>query len=158
MTNGTPKKTGKKATMTKSEEKYGSLTKSLEKFIVMNPGEREKAYGKNKAKLYERVVKNVEESFYDAVLAYNRLPPEYSRKIDLNMGFNMIQTEIIKQKSPKDKANFAITQAREALSVISNDLAYPDNLTKIFNPIFNTVQNWLVVLDDLEPELMKIKR
>lgn len=72
--------------MTKNEENYGSLSPSLRKFLSLNEKKRDEAYGKNKAKYYQRTVNTVQESFRDAVIAYNRLPPEYSRKIDLNVG------------------------------------------------------------------------
>jgi len=144
--------------MAKTIEKYGSLTKSLENFLLLSSDKkREKVYGKNKAKLYERIVKNVQESFVDAVLAYNLLPPEYSRKINLNLGFNMVQEEIIKQKSPKDKANFAISQARQALQVINLDLTYPEYFTNVFDKDFEKIQKWLVVLDHIDPELKEKK-
>jgi len=143
--------------MTKYEEHYGSLSPALETFLEMTEKKRNEVYGKNKAKNYQRVVLNVQESFSHAVFAYGRLPPEYSKKIDLNMGFYMIQKEIIKQKSPKDRANFAISQARQALRVITVELGYPDYFIKLFYPDFEKVQNWLVVLDKLEPEL-KIKK
>lgn len=145
--------------MTKTIEKYGSLTKSLENFLELpNDKEREKMYGKNKAKLYERIVKNVQESFVHAVLAYHRLPPEYSRKINLNLGFNMVQKEIIKQKSQKDKANFAISQARQALHVINHELTYPDYFTNVFSKDFDKVQDWLAVLDNIDPKLKEKKK
>lgn len=145
--------------MTKTIEKYGSLSKSLKNFLELpNDEAREKVYGKNKAKLYERIVKNVQESFVDAVLAYNRLPPEHSRKIDLNQGFNMVQEEIMKQKSQKDKANFAISQARQALRVINHELTYPAYFTKVFGKDFDKVQDWLVVLDNIDLKLKEKKK
>ena len=144
--------------MTKTIEKYGSLSKSLKNFLLLpNDEAREKVYGKNKAKLYERIVKNVQESFVDAVLAYHRLPPEHSRKINLNLGFNMVQEEIMKQKSQKDKANFAISQAREALGVINYELTYPEYFTNVFGKDFEKIQKWLVVLDNIDPELKEKK-
>ena len=144
--------------MTKTIEKYGCLSKSLKNFLLLSNDKREKVYGKNKAKLYERIVKNVQESFVDAVLAYNRLPPEHSRKINLNLGFNMVQEVIIKQKSQKDKANFAISQARQALRVINYELTYPEYFTKVFGKDFDKVQDWLVVLDNIDPELKEKKK
>jgi len=143
--------------MTKTEAKYGSLSKTLDKFLDMNAEEREKNYGKNKAKLYERVVKNVQESFNDAVFAYNRLPSQYTQKIDLNMGFNMIQQEIFKQKSPKDRASFAISQARNALMIIETQLSYGEHLVQLFGDDFARVQKWLSLLDSHEPVLKEHK-
>ena len=143
--------------MTDSDIKYGCLSKSLENFLLMNKEKRDKIYGKGKAKYYQRIVRNVEESFRDAVIAYNYLPPEYSRKINLNTGFGMIQDEIIKQKSNKDKANFAIMQARKALGVINNELQYDESFTIMFENDFIKVQNWLTFLDKIDPDF-KMKK
>lgn len=155
MTSNLPKKTIKKTTMTKNEVKYGCLSKALENFLLLSPNEREKKYGKGKAKYYQRIVNEVQESFRDIVLAYARLPPEYSKKINLRLGLDLIRKEVMKQRSAKDKANFSISQASQALNFVLTGLAYPDQITRLFSNDFDKVQNWLVVLEDLEPELKK---
>ena len=158
MTNQMPKKTAKKVTMTENEVKYGCLSKSLENFLLMYEKERDEKYGKGKAKYYQRIVLEVQDSFRDIVLAYARLPPEYSRKINLRLGLDLIRKEITRQQLAKDKANFSISQASQSLGFVLNELAYPDNITKLFREDFDKVQKWLVVLEQLDPKLQKLKR
>lgn len=158
MTKPIPKKTAKKATMTENEIKYGCLSKSLENFLLLSEKERDQKYGKKKYKYYQRIVNEVQDSFRDIVLSYARLPPEYSKKIDLRLGLSLIRTEIMKQQSAKDRANFSISQASQALSFVLNDLAYPDQVTKLIRDEFDKVQNWLVVLNQFDPELKKEKQ
>lgn len=155
MTKSLPKKRGKKQRMTENEIKYGCLSKSLVDFLKMNEKDREKKYGKGKAKYYQRIVKEVQESFSDISLAYGSLPPEYSRKIDLRLGLDLIRDEIMKQQSAKDKASFSISQASEGLNFVLTGLTYPDQVTKLFYDEFQKVQDWLVILEHFEPELKK---
>ena len=153
MTKTTHRKMGKKPYMTKNDIKYGCLSKSLEDFLMLYPADREKKYGKGKAKYYQRIVLEINDSFRDVVLAYHRLPPEYSKKIDLRLGLDLIRREIMRQKSAKDKANFSISQASQALGFVLNELVFPDQMTKLFRNDFDKVQDWLVILEHFNPDI-----
>jgi len=142
--------------MTEKDIKYGCLSKSLESFLELSPNDREKKYGKGKAKYYQRIVKEVNDSFRDVVLAYHRLPPDYSKNINLRLGLDLIRKEIMRQKSAKDKANFSISQASQALGFVLNELAYPNQMTKLFRKDFDKVQDWLVILEHFPVELKKM--
>jgi len=156
MTKSMPKRRDKNQHMTEKDIKYGCLSKSLEDFLLLNPGDREKKYGKGKAKYYQRIIQEVDDSFRDVVLAYHRLPPEYSNKINLRLGLDLIRKEIMRQKSAKDQANFSISQASQSLGFVLNELAYPDVMTKLFRSDFNKVQDWLVILEHFPVELKKM--
>ena len=142
--------------MTEKDIKYGCLSKSLESFLELSPNDREKKYGKGKTKYYQRIVLEVNDSFRDVVLAYHRLPSEYSNKIDLRLGLDLIRKEIMRQKSAKDQANFSISQASQALGFVLNELAYPDQMTKLYRNDFGKVQDWLVILEHFPVELKKM--
>lgn len=155
MTKSVPKKRVKKGQMTKNELKYGSLPKSLKKFLLMRKKEREETYGKGKAKYYQRTIEYIQESLYSITLAYGRLPSEYSRKIDLRLGLNLLRDEIMKKVEPKDKANYSISQASQGLNFVLTSLVYSDKLSRLFSDDFEKVQRWLTVLDQLEPQQKK---
>ena len=142
--------------MTESNIKYGCLSKSLEDFLELGKDDREEKYGKGKAKYYQRIVLEVNDSFRDVVLAYHRLPPEYSNKINLRLGLDLIRKEIMRQKSAKDQVNFSVSQASQALGFVLNELAWPDAMSKLFRRDFTKVQDWLVILENFPVELKKM--
>ena len=67
----------------KKPERYGCLSESLEAFLYMKEDKRTKKYGYGVNKYYQRIVKNVNDSFVDVRIAYNNLPEEQKNKIDL---------------------------------------------------------------------------
>ena len=139
--------------MTENDIKYGCLSKSLVNFLEMHEDDRKKKYRKGEAKYYQRIVKSVEGSFRDIILAYSRLPSNYSRKINLQTNFNVIRDEIMLQQSAKDRASFSIGQAKQGLEYILTRLNYSEKMTNLFRDDFEKVHSWLVFLNSLEPEL-----
>ena len=67
----------------KKPERYGCLSESLEAFLYLKEDERTKKHGYGVNKYYQRIVKNVNDSFVDVRIAYLHLPNEQKNKIDL---------------------------------------------------------------------------
>lgn len=68
--------------MTEKSVKYGCLSKSLDKFLRMKESKRKEKYGKNTAKYFERIVKEINGSFNDHTTVVTCLPEEYRKQID----------------------------------------------------------------------------
>ena len=135
--------------MTEKHERFGCLSKSLEAFLYMKPEKRRKKYGHDINKRYERVVKNVNNSISDIMLAYRQLPDEQKKKIDLfthieNL-INFTHTEEF-DKSP-DKL---ISQTRTGLYAILRGRIHNDQ--KVSNLAIPDFQRAIFWLDYLAPK------
>ena len=137
--------------MTEKRERFGCLSKSLEAFLYMKPEKRRKKYGHDINKRYERVVKNVNNSISDIMLAYRNLPDEQKNKINLFTHIeNLIDfthTEEF-EKSP-DKL---ISQTRTGLyALLRGRIANDQKINKLATPDFERAVYWLEYLAPKNP-------
>ena len=159
MTQSTPNT--KKPSKSQKKRRLGCFSNSEYDFLILNSTQKEEKYGKGKAKYYQRILESVQESFVDIATAYNYLPKQYSKKIDLSMGLDLIRESILKSSKennvPEIVAELVLSDAISNLHTINTNLGYPDELTKLFSNSLDNAINWLVYLKKQQPFMKKSK-
>jgi len=135
----------------KRPERYGCLSKSLEDFLYQNEDERFEKHDYDVNKYYQRIVKNVNNSISDIMLAYTKLPEEQKNKIDLfshiESLINFAQTEEF-DKTP-DKI---ISQTKVALyAFLQGQIDIDPDLNKLARSDFEKTIHWLNYLSPKNP-------
>ena len=135
--------------MTVKREKFGCLSKSLEDFLRMEPDDRFDKYGYDENKYYQRIVNNVNFSFGDVVLAFDKLPKEQKDKIDLYGHIEQL-IQHIKNKEADQTPDQLISTTKAGLSAILLAHIEYDNDLRIFaKPDFEKV---IALLNHLGPK------
>jgi len=120
----------------KKEERYGCLTKSLEDFLYLSEEQRFEKYKYDVNKYYQRVVKNVNASITDIMIAYTNLPKEQQKKIPLISHVDTLVGYLAKQRlegTPKK----IITSTKKQLIAIIESLFFR-KIKKIFQTFCQT--------------------
>jgi len=128
--------------MTEKRENYGCLSKSLVKFLYMEEEKRREKFGNDVNKYYERVVKNVNSTISDIMLAYNHLPQEQREKIDLLTHVDTL-LDYVEEKEIKLKPKKIISNVKSGLKAILRGHVRDTNITKLAEPDFEKVYSWL---------------
>ncbi len=128
--------------MTEKMENYGCLSKSLVKFLYMEEEKRREKFGNDVNKYYERVVKNVNSTISDIMLAYNHLPQEQREKIDLLTHVDTL-LDYVEEKEIKLKPKKIISNVKSGLKAILRGHVRDTNITKLAEPDFEKVYSWL---------------
>lgn len=131
--------------MTEKEEKYGCLSKSLKSFLDMKEEKRRKKYGNDVNKYYERVVKNVNATVSDIMLAYNKLPQEQKDKINLLVHVQSL-LDFVDEKQIKSEPIKFITTVKQGLYAIIRSHIHESGIAELAEPDFNKVSSWLEYL------------
>ena len=131
--------------MTVKKEKYGCLSKSLESFLDMKEEKRRKKYGNEVNKYYERVVKNVNATVSDIMLAYNQLPQEQKDKINLLVHVQSL-LDFVDEKQIKSEPIKFITTVKQGLNAIIRGHIRDSSIAELAEPDFNKVSSWLEYL------------
>ena len=128
--------------MTEKREKYGCWSQSLEKFLYMEEEERREKYGNDVNKYYERVVKNVNSTISDIMLAYHHLPQEQKEKINLLTHVESL-LDFVEEEEIKLKPKKIISHVKSELKAIIRGYVRDTNITKLAEPDFEKVYSWL---------------
>lgn len=132
----------------KKPETFGLLTKSLINFLYMQEEKRRKKYGNDVNKYYERIVKNVNHAIGDVIFAYENLPEEQRKKVDLITNSNIL-LDYMNDKKIEGRPDQIIQSAKSQLySIIKSRIRYKP-IQKLAEPDFAKVLLWL---DGLTPE------
>lgn len=128
--------------MTEKMENYGCLSKSLVKFLYMQEEKRREKFGNDVNKYYERVVKNVNSTISDIMLAYVHLPQEQREKINL---LTHVETllDFVEEEEIKLKPKKIISHVKSELKAIIRGYVRDTNITKLAEPDFEKVYSWL---------------
>jgi len=138
--------------MTEKKENYGSLSKSLRDFLLMeNEEERKKKYGNGVHKMYERVVKNIDKSFQDNQIALIHLPEQYRNKLDLVYNYESMLREIKKQKIAMNLPDKAIGSILTELELFKDRKKLDPRLRQLLKKDFDKVIEWLRYLEPKGP-------
>jgi len=137
--------------MTEKQERFGCLSKSLEEFLYMKEDERRKKYGYDINKRYERVVKNVNDSFSDIMLAYEHLPDEQKNKIDLFTHIDSL-LDFVQSKNLAKTPDKLISQTRTGLyALLRGRIDNDPKLSKLARRHFERAIDWLDYLGPTNP-------
>ena len=128
--------------MTKSEVKFGCLSKTLTDFLYMTDEKRKKKYGNNQAKYYERIVKSVIKSFQDHRIAFHKLPQRYIDKIDFRLDYDNMLTDLTEKKLIEEAPHEVLEEAISDLGIIRR-MVYSERFEKLAGPDFDRVIEWL---------------
>ena len=132
--------------MTKKSPKYGCLSKSLDRFLRMKESKRKKKYGKNAAKYFERIIKEINGSFNDHVAVVTRLPEEYRKQIDfLNYSDNII-TMTIQEKWYTETPERVLKETLQHLYQMRAKIE-SGQLNQLVGKDFQRVIDWLEYLN-----------
>ena len=131
--------------MTEKEEKYGCLSKSLRSFLNMKEEKRREKYGNDVNKYYERVVKNVNATVSDIMLAYNKLPQEQKDKINLLVHVQSLLDFVDEEQIKSEPIKF-ITTVKQGLYAIIRGHVWDSTIEELAKPDFEKVSSWLEYL------------
>jgi len=124
----------------------------MKKFLDMSEAERKKKYGYGVAKIYERILDALKQSFVDSQIAFGKLPVKQRNKIDLITSYNQL-LEYIKKKEieiplPDESIRFTINQ----LKAVMDDRLKDKKLTKLATKDFEKVLDWLRYIETSSPD------
>jgi len=108
----------------------------------MEEEKRREKFGNDVNKYYERVVKNVNSTISDIMLAYNHLPQEQREKIDLLTHVDTL-LDYVEEKEIKLKPKKIISNVKSGLKAILRGHVRDTNITKLAEPDFEKVYSWL---------------
>jgi len=137
--------------MTKKDEHFGLFSKPLTKFLETKKENREKNYGSNVSKYYQRVVKNAQYAISDLMFAYENIPDGQKEKIKI-----LTQTEIlvnfVADKQIKGDPKKILRSTKSQLNTILKNNIYFKPIEELAKPDFEKVQKWLKFLSPKNPE------
>lgn len=138
--------------MTQKREKFGCLSKSLEDFLYMTEDERFEKHRYDVNKYYQRIVKNVEHAISDLTFAYEKLPDEQKKKIDLLSELDIFTDYVSKQQLQGTPEKIILT-TRKQLYAISQSYVLNKPIQKLAEEHFDKIDYWL---DFLTPKRKEI--
>ena len=130
--------------MTKSEVKFGCLSKTLTDFLYMSDEKRKKKYGNNQAKYYERVVKSVIKSFQDHKVAFYKLPQRYIDKINFRLEYDIMLRDLTEKKFIEEAPHEVLEEAITDLGIIRRTI-YGERFEEVAGPDFDRTIKWLSI-------------
>ena len=135
--------------MTKNTFKLGCLSSSLVKFLNLTEKERKERYGKSTAKYYQRVIDSLKASFDDHLFAYNKLPNDYAKKIDLKMFYKEMMSFALGKKWIDEAPDDVIEHLIKNLDLAHQDITNTP-IGSIAKKDFDNVVSWLSYLMNLK--------
>jgi len=135
----------------KKEERYGCLTKSLEDFLYLSEEQRFKKYKYDVNKYYQRVVKNVNASITDIMIAYTHLPKEQQKKIHLISHVDTLVGYLAKQRLEGTPKKIITSTKKQLIAIIESHIR-PKPLQKLAEPDFNKIIDWLQYITPKNPK------
>jgi len=135
----------------KKPVRYGCLSESLEAFLYLEEDKRTKKYGYGVNKYYQRIVKNVNDSFIDVRIAYLHLPKDQRNKIDL---FSHIEGLInfAQEEEFEETPDKIISQTRTTLyALLRGKMDIDPILEKKARIDFENTVEWLNYLSPKNP-------
>ena len=129
----------------KKQVRDGCLSKSLEDFLYLNEEKRFKKYGYDVNKYYQRVVNNVNRAVSDLTFAYEKLPSEQRKKIQLLNQTDELVGYLIKIKY-EGRPKKIIRSTKKQLHFIIDNYVRPSPIHKLMEPDFERIYDWLQYL------------
>lgn len=118
----------------------------------MSVKDRERKYGYDVNKYYERIVKKLTYAFSDIMLAYENLPDEQRNKIDLVTQVDIL-LNYINDKKIEGIPDKIIQSAKSQLYSIIKTRIRQTALQKLAEPDFEKVTKWLEFLTPANPKI-----
>ncbi len=131
--------------MTEKSPKYGCLSKSLDRFLKVKESERKKKYGKNTAKYFERIIKEINGSFNDHISVVTRLPEEYRKHIDFLNYCDGIITMTVQEKWYTETPERVLKETLQHLHHMKDKIE-SGQLNQLAGKDFQRVIDWLEYL------------
>lgn len=132
--------------MTEKSPKYGCLSKSLDRFLRMKELKRKEKYGKNAAKYFERIIKEINGSFKDHIAVVTRLPKEYRKQIDFINYCDGIITMTVQEKWYTETPELVLKETLQHLYQMKAKIE-SGQLNQLAGKDFQRVIDWLEYLN-----------
>jgi len=138
--------------MTEKRERFGCISKSLEDFLDMTEDERFEKHKYDVNKYYQRVIKNVNRAVWDLTFAYEKLPTEQRKKIDLLNHADDLVGYLTKTKLQGNPKKIIRSTKKQLLSIIENYVrSSPRSIRELMEQDFDRVYKWLDYLTPKNP-------
>ncbi len=143
--------------MTRTQEITRFLTASLTEFLNIPHSQRIEKYGSGVYKMYQRIVENTIQSFFDQGFVLNQLMADketmrYLEKIEFKEKYQRLYEQFSDIKD-SENPKLLLTNAIKYLNLVITQHVNNKDIDGLAGPDFEQARKWLIYLKEkIEPE------